>query len=229
MFNIKLTDTSTYAEVGQINPLRWKTLFKEEDGSFTDQSGWVKCKDFYNDTVAYFKEGSVFSIHSYQNKIKKNDEGVYFLLKYIKDKASFFRNIEVMNQRLFTDLKCSVGVWDQGNDEVVICVPLELWETTYRISMVTFVIRLCNYGNEYKCWEDFWDTHAPSYKIESAFTQDAKNNAVQLGFLVPEAFKDYWWYCGPAYNSKVKKNQTGSTIHNNGVSNWSMFMKQAGV
>lgn len=230
MFKIKLSNNTTYSEVGQINPLRWKTLFKEQDGTFCDQSGWVKCKDFYNDTVAYFKENSVFSIYGYQNQIKHNDEGVYFLLKFIKDKPSFFKNMDVVNERLEKDLGCRVNVLDHDeNDEVVICIPMPLWESTYRISMVTFVIRLCNYGQEYKCWEDLWDTHAPAYKVESAFTQDAKNNALQLGFLVPEKFAEYWFYAGPQYNSKEAPKTTGGIIHNNGVSNWSKFMKEAGV
>lgn len=227
MFKINIKDKTTYAEVGQTNPLRWKTLFRETKDAFTDQSGWIKCKDFYNDTVAYFKEKSVFSIYGYKNAIKKNDEGVYFLLKFIKDKPSFFHNIGVMNERLKADLGCVVGAWDHNEDEVVILIPTELWETTYRISMVTFVIRLCNYGNTYNVWEDFWNTHAPSYKTEHAFTQDAKNNALKLGFRVPKEFDKYWYYAGPSYNSQKNPKQTGSIIHNNGVSNWSEFMKQA--
>lgn len=227
MFKIKQTNNSGYCEVPQKNPLRWKTLFREEDGNFSDQSGWVKCKDFYNDTVAFFKEGSVFSIYDYQNKIKKNDDGVYFLLKFIGDKKSFLHNLNVVNVQLFKDLKCSVGYWDQGDDEVVICIPNELWESTYRISMVTFVIRLCNYGNTYNVWDDMWDTMSPAYQIESAFSPAAKENAKKLGFLVPDQFKDYWYFAGPAHNSKVAPKLTGNIIHNNGVTNWSEFMKQA--
>jgi hypothetical protein len=226
MFNIKLSDNSTYAEEGQKNPLRWKTLYKEADGSFTDQSGWIKCKDFYNDSVAYFKEKSVFSIYAYKNDIKKNDTGVYFLLKFVQDKKSFLHNLNVVNTRLHADLKCEVGYWDlPAADEMLIHIPNELWETTYRISMITMVVRLCNYGNEYGTWESIWDTHAPVYKVEHSFTQQAKDNAQKMGFLVPDKFKDYWFYCGPKYNSKVAPKTTGGTIHNNGVSNWSMFMK----
>jgi hypothetical protein len=224
-FKIKIQDNSTYAEEGQKNPLRWKTLFREDTTNFVDQSGWIKCKDFYNDTVAYFKEGSVFSIYSYKNAVKKNDEGVYFLLKYIKDKTSFFKNIEVVNQQLFKDLKCQLGVWDHKDDEMVLCIPNELWETTYRISMITMVVRLCNYGCTYGAWEGLWAPDAPVNKIEHSFTMEAKNNALKNGFLVPEKFQKYWWYCGPEHNSEKVKGQTGGTIHNNGVSNWSMFMK----
>ena len=223
---IKQTNNQTYSEVGQVNPLRWKTLYHHGNGEFTDQSGWIKCKDFYNDTVAFFREGTKFSIYNYQNDIKKNDEGVYFLLKYIRDKKSFFEGLKVINHQLRKDLECEVGYWDHDNDEVVLLIPNELWSTTYRISMITMVVRLCNYGTIYKSWEDIWHTDNPAHKFDHAFTPFAIKNAKELGFKVPEQFKKYWWYCGPQHNSEVVKKQTGGTIHNNGVSNWSMFMAQ---
>jgi hypothetical protein len=229
MFKIVQNDKSTYCEVPQTNPLRWKTLFREADGSFVDQSGWIKCKDFYNDTVAYFKEGSVFSIYSYKNAIKKNEEGVYFLLKFIADKESFLHNIEALNPQLSFDLGTCLECWDQGDDEVVILIPNELWESTYQISLVTMMIRLCNYGVVYEKWDDFFAEKAPINTVEHAFTEDAKKNAQKWGFKVPEPFGEYWYYCGPEYNSKVKPKQTGGYIHNNGVSNWSEFMKQEGL
>jgi hypothetical protein len=229
-FKFNLKNNKTYNEVGQNNPIRWKTLFCEQDGSFTDQSGWIKCKDFYNDTVAYFREGSVFSIYGYDNKIKKNDEGVYFLLRYVKDKKSFFHNMEIMNKQLQADLGCKVQWWDvdaDTPDEVVILIPNELWETTYRISMVTMCIRLCNWGYKYKNWEDFWSTDAPVYKLEQAFTEFAKKNARTLGFKVKPGFEKYWWYFSKDFNSEAKPGTKGSTIHNNGVSEWSSGMEKA--
>jgi hypothetical protein len=231
MFKIMFQDNTTYNEVGQVNPLRWKTLWKQPDGAFVDQSGWIKCKDFYNDTVAYFKEGSVFYIYGYKNAIKKNEEGVYFLLKFIKDKPTFFKNMESVNEQLFADLCCNVQVLDMdADDEVVVCIPLELWESTYRISMITMVVRLCNYGVLYKTWEDIWAEKSPVNTVEQAFTAEAKANAKTLGFLVPDKFKEFWYFAGPEFNSKkAPRPPQDVIIHNNGVSNWSEFMKQVTV
>jgi len=223
-----LNNHSTYLEEGQKNPIRWKTLLKMEDGSFTDQSGWIKCKDFFNDSVAFFREGTRFSIYHYKNDIKKNDEGVYFLLSGINDKPSFKDNLEVVNHQLFKDLGCVVQYIDhEDKDKAVILIPNALWETTYRISMISMCVRLCNYGYVYQEWADLWSTHAPVCTLEHSFTEDAKKNARELGFKVPEKFSKFWWYCGEKYNSDVVKGGTGGTIHNNGVSNWSMFMKLA--
>jgi len=230
MFKIYQNNNTRYAEVHQVNPLRWKTLYKQDDGTFVDQSGWVKCKDFYNDTVAFFKAGTEFSVYGYRNKIKKNNEGVYFLLKFIKDKPSFLDNLyKVVNAQLFSDLKCQIGIWDQGEDEVVVMIPNELWESTYRISMITYVIRLCNYGINYSCWDDLWSTNSPSHQLDHAFTKTAITNAKKYGFKVPEQFNKYWFFAGKAYNSEQTPTITGHVIHNNGVSNWSEFMEQEEV
>lgn len=225
--NIKIN--KLYNEMEQVNPIRWKTLFKEEDGSFSDQSGWIKCKDFYNDTVAFFKEGSVFSLYGYENNIKKNDEGVHFLLKYIKDTGSFIENLHVMNTQMMEDLGCCVLASVYSKDEVTCLIPTKLWDSTYHISMVTMCIRLCNYGVQYTCWQDFWDAKSPAVTLDKAFDGDALANAKTMGFKLPEMFKDYWFYAGPQYNSKVTPKQKGGIVHNNGVCQWSMWMKKAMV
>jgi hypothetical protein len=230
-FTLKLTNNSRYSEVGQRNPLRWKTLLLNKDGSYTDQSGWIKCKDFFNDTVAFFKVGSVFSIYGYENNIKKNADGVYFLLKYIDNYERFNANMAVVNKQLQADLGCEMKHWpsDTRADEVILLMPNELWETTYRISMACMVVRLCNYTVDYKTWGDLWKEGNPARTEEHAFTPEAFKNAQKWGFLVPEKFRKYWYYCGPEYNSEKNPKQTGGTIHNNGVSSWSMYMQQQGA
>lgn len=223
---LKLTNHTTYLEVGQVNPLRWKTLFKEKDGSFIDQSGWIKCKDFFNDSLAYFKSGQVFSIYGYKNNIKKNEEGVYFLLKDIKDMDSFISGMNVMNVRMFKDLKCEVSYWQHGKEQAIILLPNPIWESTYILSLATMIIRCCNYGYQYKEWEDFYGVGAPMNTVEHAFDPEAKKNTKEWGFLVPKAFRKFWWYGGKAYNSKTMPDVTGGTIHNNGVCGWCQGIEQ---
>jgi hypothetical protein len=228
-FNLKLTIAAHYIEIGQKNPLRWRMMYREKDGSFVDQTDWIKCKDFFNDTVAYFKTGELFDIYGYSNKKLKNEEGVYFLLNFIENVPRFLANIAVMNEQLKQDLGCAVWAEAVESDpkQVMICIPMECWATTYRMSMVTFVIRLCNYPVEYKKWADFWAPDAPSRKVEAAFQGNAHANAEKGGFTVPAAYSNYWWFAGPKYNSEVWKDKLGlvsSVIHNNGVSNWSAYM-----
>lgn len=226
---ITLTNNSSYCEVPQVNPLRWKTLHKVGDNEFVDQSGWWKCKDFLNDTVAFFKQGSKFSIYSYKNDIKANDEGVYFLLNFIANKDRFQKNLEVVNKRLNADLGCKVDVVPvDDKKQLIILIPPVCWESTYRISMITLLIRLCNYDQEFKKWEDIWDSKSVLFKdgvVASSHTYFL-NNAKTMGFAVPKQFQEYWYYAGPNYNSTKLPKQTGLIIHDDGILSWSMWMEQ---
>lgn len=149
------------------------------------------------------------------------------LLKYINDMPTFLKNLKVVNKRLQADLDCQVEIIGEGihPDEVIILIPNELWETTYRISMITMVIRLCNYGYKYSDWESMWKDGAPSTNLDHAFSPNALKNAKNMGFTVPKKYEKYWWYCGDEWNNVAKEKQTGGMIHNNGVSSWSMYMK----
>lgn len=224
MFNLKLTNNSTYSEVGQKNPLRWKTLFLEKDGvTFTDQSGWIKCKDFFNDTLAFFKAGTKFSIYSYKNDVKKNEEGVYFLLKEVKDRdTTFMENMAVMNTRLMQDLGCEVSVWPlEDKSQCIVLLPNPIWDSTYVLSLVTMLIRCCNYGYKYEKWDDFYHSQAPMNNgVEHAFTPAAKTFTQKHGFLVPKEFRKYWWYFSKEHNSEKNPKISGLTIHNNGACQW---------
>ena len=223
-FKITLKNDSTYSEVGQTNPLRWKTLLKHKDGSFTDQSGWIKCKDFFNDTLAFFKRGTKFSIYRYKNDIEKNEEGVYFLLKEIKDMPSFMSGIDVLNVQLFKDTKSEIAYWPQTDTTVVILLPNPVWENTYCLSLVTMLIRCCNYGYLYKNWEDFYHSQAPMNTVEHAFTQTAKDKRKEWGFKLPANLSKYWWYFNFTYNSEKMPDASGGTIHNNGVCQWTQHL-----
>jgi hypothetical protein len=223
---IKLTNNSTYAEVGQVNPLRWKTMFKDGDNSFVDQSGWWKCKDFLNDCVAFFKEGTKFSIYGWNNAIKKNEEGVYHYLKNIGDTQKFLYNLEVVNKRLNEDLGCAVDYLpgDQPGTAIIL-LPTAVWESTYRISLITLLIRLCNYDQQFGSWADIWKKGSVVY-TDGAFTPDAIKMANELGFHVPDEYKQYWYFAGDAHNSVKQPKLTGYIIHDNGCVGWNQWMKK---
>ena len=46
---MKLTykDKGAYTEIGQPNPMRWAILSKNTDGTYKNESSWLKCKDFF--------------------------------------------------------------------------------------------------------------------------------------------------------------------------------------
>lgn len=228
MFKVKLSVATRYLEEGQVNPLRWKTMYREGD-LFTDQSGWIKCKDFFNDTVAFFKEGSVFSIYSYKNDIKKNEEGVYVLLDNIKDKNQFLHNLEVIARQCVADkfdwVTPVFPVDALPKDQILLLIPNSFWESTYYISLITKVLRLANYGVRYETWEDFWKDDAPAVRLESGFDPETIQFVNTKGFKLPQKYKRYWYFAGKQYNSQKEPKLTGGVIHNNGVNNWVTFMQ----
>lgn len=227
MFKVKLAENKAYNELPQVNPLRWKTMYLEGD-TFKDQSGWLRCKDFFNDNVAFFQGKVVFSIYHYKNDIKKNKEGLYVLLANIKDRKQFCHNLEVLAGHCLAEhleWVCPIYPLDAlPEDQILLLIPNCFWENTYRISLITMCIRLCNYGIQYECWEDFWKDEAPAKQVDGAFDEDAFAYVKTKGFILPDKVKQYWYYAGPDWNSQVRPNAKGEVVHDNGVCNWVLWM-----
>ena len=225
MFKTKITHKNTYSEINQPNPLRWRIMHREKD-TLTSQSGLIKCKDFFNDVVAYKNAEHKFSIYGFKNEIKFNRYGVYFLLIKIADRDKFFANLDVLNQRLQQDLDTKVSYYKaaRGKDRAIIHIPNPLWKSTYYISLVTMLIRLCNYNYEYKEWEDFFKPDAPMNTVDGAFNDKAKALTKTHGFALPQA-KDYWYYARYGFTSQSNKPLSSSVIHNNGCSDWAMALE----
>lgn len=221
MFKCNITHKTKYAELVQTNPLKWRLMYKEEDGSLSSQSGLIICKDFFNDVVAWKHTQTAFRIYNFDNRVKFNDEGMYIVLSHIADKKKFTKNIlKGINPQLKKDLGVSIEVFQQGRERVVVLLPHELWQSTYHISLVSMLIRLCNYNQAYACWEDFYTPAAPINTIEYAFSSDAKEFTKKHGFCLPEGVKDYWYFSRFGYTSKADKPINSNIVHNNGASDW---------
>lgn len=229
MFKINHNVKQSYAEIPQKNPLRWVMLHRTGKDTFDAQTGDIKCKDFFNDTLAFFKSGMKFGVYGYQSEKLKNEEGVYFLLKFISDKGAFRQGIDTINQKMKEQLGEELTLWDHEKDQMIVLLPPSIWESTWRLSLVTFLIRCSNYGYAHKSWDDFWHSQAPMYALEHTFDDRTKKNTKTWGFLVPKPYAKYWYFCGKDFNSEKAPRQTGGTIHNNGCVNWSTFMSQEGV
>jgi len=216
-----LNNTSTYSEIFQTNPIRWKTLYKNPDGSFVDQSGWFKCKDFFNDNVAWFQGKRSFSIYRYVNDVLKNDEGFYILVKHLKDFKQFQQNMLVVNEQLVKDKLDTVEVWSTDEeDQALLLFPNSVLTSTYIISLLTMCIRVCNYGVLYTKWDDLWAAGNPARELDGAFDDKAYKLVDKWKFRMPTKYKKYWYYSGSSFNSMSKPDISPSIIHDNGVVSW---------
>lgn len=224
MFKLNITHKNTYSEIGQSNPLRWRIMHKEGD-VLSSQSGLLKCKDFFNDVVAYKRAKLAFKIYYFDNQIKFNREGLYIHLTAIDNQERFCNNLGIINVRMGSDLQTHFNFVKMDDGSVVICIPHKLWKNTYYISLLSMMIRLCNYKTEYDSWESFFAKNAPINKVETAFTEKAKAFACEKGFRLPVKLRKLWFWAGDNYHSGNQEKPMGSVIHNNGVSNWVQFLK----
>ena len=198
MFKYSLDYKASYSEMPQVNPLKWKILFRDGD-TFKAQSAWLVCKDFFNDVVAFLNTGTEFVKYGFRNNVQHNDEGIYLLLKNVND--NFVENIETLNKQLRKDLGVQIDVVDNPNKMCVLLLPLDLWKSTYIISLTTMCLRLCNYGYVINEWLDFWGEAA---KIDKAFNEHSISYVKKNGFGVPDTYKKYWSYAGDRYNSSIE-------------------------
>lgn len=215
-----------YGEEPQGNPIRWQLLYREEDESYTEQSGVLQCKDFFNDVVAFLKAEKLFGIYGFNNKVKINDEGMYLLLSGIADKELFVHNLVVLNSRIEEDLGEHIYFEDADNDTLLVCLPPSLWDSTYQISLATMLIRCCNYNFLYDTWDDFFGEKAPLNANEVAFTPAAKKLAQQYGFVNPRPGE--WVYSVGGYDTAkiVAMANPSGYVHNSGVSAWALAIEK---
>ena len=230
MFNLEITHNTTYGEISQPNPMRWRIMYRKKD-KLIGQSGLMKCKDFFNDIVAYRKTKHEFSIYGFKNStIKFNRWGLYFHLTNISNPEKFIQNVEkTLNVKLKEQLNTTVRLYPQDNNSVVIRIPLKLWDNTYYISLATMVLRLCNYGDVYESWEDLYKPGSPINTVDHAFNAKAKEYTKTNGFLLPEKYRKYWFFAG-AVNSESNSWKNAVTIvHNCGCNTWLHFVDLKGT
>lgn len=224
MFSFNITHNQTYGEVPQANPLRWRIMLREKR-VLHSQSSLIKCKDFFNDVVAWKNAQKEFKIYSFDNKVKFNRAGLYLLLTGISSVRKFKKNIEVLNQRIQQDLGTKLSIYSVKRGSVVLHIPNGLWTSTYRISLVTMLIRVCNYDVLFTDWDSFFAPESPLNTIEVAFKAEAKGLTQQQGFKEPKKAAGCWYFASHGYTSASDKDILPSVVHNNGAQSWAIALK----
>jgi len=222
--NVLKKHKGQYAEIDQPNPLRWRIMHHSK-GVLTSQSCLIKCKDFFNDVVAWKKAKKAFVIYGFRNDIKFNKEGLYLHLTEVGEIDVFLNNLYKLNQRVFDDLKVYLEYTVMDDHSIVVMIPNKLWSNTYYISLVSMMIRLCNYNVKYDTWDSFFDDNAPINTVEEAFNDKAKTFAQKNGFKLLTKYRKLWYNSTDGWNSASGKELIGSIIHNNGVCDWVKSME----
>lgn len=203
---------AAYIENGQVNPIRWCVYHYEEDSeTFTAQTGWFKCKDFFNDFVAHYNglKGLIYNMNT--NKIKLNSYGVWIRLKGVR--AGFYKNALLVAEKFGVTIQ--PAPFEDDASHCLVLFPRELFNNTYIISLFTLYLRMANMPKEASSVEEIIKLSDEPLKGQTYFDK--------LPFQVPESLKDYWCYMGKDFNSKVWKHSSPMTldsVHNNGSFGW---------
>jgi len=213
-----------YAEMPQPNPLSWRIMHKRGE-TLVSQSCPIRCKDFFNDVVAWKQAKHAFSIYSFDNRVKFNKDGLHVLLTNIADMGKFMYNFAVVAVKLDEDLGVDIQTYDVP-EGVVIIIPNKVLKSTYYTSLLTMAIRCCNYDVKYESWGDLFADGAPMNTVENAFDNDAKTFTKQHGFKLLPKYRKLWYNSTHGYNSASGHDLVASIIHNNGVVSWVKSMKE---
>lgn len=218
---IKLTLTNTfglYSENNQPNPIRWTILRQDGDESFVNVSNKFRCKDYFNDVVYNLQTGQNLVAYGFDTtplKLNK-DEPVPLLLSDLDD--CFEVNLQMLNTYLDANILPTIDykVVKQGT---IVFIDPWYWKSTYRISLLTLIIRLLNY-KEIASFDALAAYKAFPYQDQEKWDAVVKK---KMFFHTPEKWNKYVWYTDPNYNSekiKLVDYNTATVVHNNGVLSW---------
>lgn len=208
---------TSYSEVGQTNKLRWINLFLESnDGKhmkFSEQTKQWKCKDFLNECVAMRHGHELGCYGFYAASVKTNDEGIWVKLINIHDKDAYKANIGSINALAraqgFPELELL-----EIEDGFVCLLPKEYLETTYSISLLTYLMRVSNVS---QVITDKSFMEHPTKAIDNPFPS-VYAQVLKQGFATPENVGGSYYYYGLKHD--YSKKPEVMMVHNCGVSQW---------
>jgi hypothetical protein len=209
---------TSYAEVGQTNPLRWECLYKESEGVFSKQSKLWKCKDFLNEIVAKY-HGHLLGCYGFTaDSVQTNEEGVYVLLTNIVDKDVYRQNIGSINSLAAAQGFPTIELIDA--DEGFVCLlPRKYFETTYPVSLLTYLMRVANTGTVVT--DALWLEH-PTKSIDNPFAS-VYAEVMKQGFKTPDNVGNSYYYYGKSHD--YSKKPKVEMVHNCGVAQWTVMLK----
>lgn len=208
----------------QNNPIRWEILKKVGEGKFNPQSTLFMCKDYFND-ICWKRQrpGKDFSVYGFNTSCYTPDpEGVYVRVHFINNQESFAKNVEVINESLgIQEIGWFLEYQPIDKTTGLLFFPDGMFTNTYHVSLITWMLRLGNYGDTFSCFDDFFAVAKKYSDCSSAWNYIPA--ILKHGFNHPK-IEYYIYYYNDEYNSKQVdkniKNFDGYTTHNAGVANW---------
>lgn len=222
---MKLKTSNTfghYSEECQPNLLSWMLMKEVKEGEYENIAGVMKCKDYFNDVAVTLQTGKPIVAYGFttENLGLDKEKPVSILLTNLTN--SFENNLTVFNKYLDEHILPTITytVVQRG---VLIAVDPWYWKNTYRISLLTLIIRLLNVDTKFNSFKEI-----ESFKQFNIKDQGKWDKVVAKGiyFHIPEKWNKFSWYAGGDYNSEKCNDLLGlaTVIHNNGVLSWMGYL-----
>ena len=220
------TSYPIYTETHQPNPIRWALARIDEYGDAVQETQWFKCKDYFNGIVAA-KNGVFFLRYGFDNTIPSCNlqEGAYVLVKEIIKDTAFRKNLLKAENKEHPVQVMNTTV----PNTLLLYIPQYYFTSTYRISLLTFLIRSSNRDTCFRT-------------LSSFFTKTNRNEYENLlvhshsGHYIPQYMWDFpgvekfWYYADQTFCSTcIQQGIMGyheSAIHNNGMLDWTRRMEE---
>jgi len=205
-----------YGQIPQYNPIEF-ALYRLKDDKWEPETGWFKCRDFFNDVVSGY-HGFKERIYGFAPKeLSYHDYGVWIRLKNLY--PEFFHNVELLKPVL-DEIGVTLNFVPLADvpSQAFVLFPRKLFENTFVISKVTLMIRMCNCKTEYNSWEE---VKASSQEI---LYLHEKTNFNKRGLTLPEKYANYWYYAHRDFHSQIKDHNVNIT-HDCGFRTWENNME----
>jgi hypothetical protein len=210
----------TLQESPQKNPIRWRILKQQKDDQCSPQTSFFRCKDYFNDVVAAYR-GKFFTEYGFNNKlIDLSDDKLLVQIKFLENKENYCATLNAaINPKLEAEglPKLVYDDVEGETDTLVLFFDRKLFDNTYTISLLTYLLRIANQVDAHATYESL--VTSMNAKTDRPFY--IHYDKVVSGKFQSPLNEPFWWWTSANYNSKKQEdNCQGGWVHNNGCYSW---------
>lgn len=207
-------------ESNQKNPIRWMPVVKTADNEYTNQTVSFKCKDYLNDFVIYNRMGKVFSIYGMRSDAVtfKTDGGLDLVVYNLGNELTSHLDkviIPFVKEKwdgVFSYETTDITGLDDVSKGLILHIPVECLSSTFRISLITLMIRALNYNGlpAFTDYQSFLEVTTPETLWEMVKIYVKKH-----GVVFP-TYDSYTFFLREKYNSSSMDGVVDFMMHDAG-------------
>ena len=218
-----------YNELSQYNPMTWSIgSFDKSANTFYPLVRPMKCRDYFNDVAyIYTAEDNIpitisrtykqygFEVFDLPYQMFRTQGGIHILLQNLC--PEFQAHVEGPLVEFLEKHKAEQlpeFIFDeQDKTKCVVFIPDFYWRRTYRVSLLTQLIRMCNYPKDFSKEAE----NLPEWRHYQGYIAYFSH----CTFHAPDTFKDVVAIVSPKANfnmSPLREEQLFCSIHNAGYS-----------